>query len=71
MRDILSLHQRYMQKYEYQNALDNYENLCGEVVTRKETEEEKRKGKSRKPYKYDLKKAVDRLLKRNTNQSGD
>lgn len=71
MRGIISLHQRYMQQYEYRKMLSNYERLCGEVITRKETEEEKQKGKSRKPYKYDWNKAVDRLLKRNTNQSGD
>ena len=70
MRGIVSLHQRYMQQYEYRKMLSNYERFCGEVIVRKETEEEKRKGESRKPYKYDLNKAVDRLLKRNTNQSG-
>lgn len=70
MRDVLSLHQRYMSKYEYQSALDNYEKLCGEVVIRKESEEEKCEKEKRKPYKYDLNKAVERLLKRNNNQSG-
>lgn len=62
MKGTVSLHQRYMSNFEYRKMIADYEGLCGEVITRKETDEERRERLNRKPYKYDLNKAVNRLL---------
>jgi hypothetical protein len=53
-----------MSNYEYRIMIANYKQLCGTVVERKETEEEKQKRNNRKPYRYDLDKAAARIKER-------
>lgn len=64
MKSTISLHQQYMSNYEYRMMIANYKQLCGTVVERKETEEEKQKRNNRKPYRYDLDKAAARIKER-------
>lgn len=64
-RNKVGLHQRYMSSFEFRKMLADYESLCGKVITRKETDEERIERLNRKPYKYDLCKAAERVLNRN------
>ncbi len=64
MRNRIGLHQKYMADYEYRMMIADYEKLCGEVTKTKETESERKERLNRRSYKYDLEKAVDRLLNR-------
>lgn len=64
-RNRVGLHQRYMSSFEFRKMLADYESLCGEVITRKETDKERAKRLNRKPYKYNLEKAAERVMNRN------
>ena len=64
MKHTISLHQRYMSIYEYRTIIADYKRLCGTVVIRKETEKEKQERINRKPYRYDLNKAAERIKER-------
>ena len=61
---MLSLHQRYMSRYEYIMMLLSYEGNCKELGTYYMDPEPKKE-----PYRYDLDKAAQRIIRRNRNDN--
>ncbi len=61
---MLSLHQRYMARYEYIMMLLSYEDNCKELGSYYITPEPKKE-----PYRYDLDKAAEMIIRRNKNDN--
>lgn len=59
-----SLHQKYMSRYEYIMMLLSYEDNCKELRTYYMDPEPKKE-----PYRYDLDKAAQRIIRRNRNDN--
>lgn len=57
-----NLHQRYMARYEYIMMLLSYEDNCKELGSYYIDPESKKE-----PYKYNLDKAAERIIRRNRN----